>query len=125
VIRLVVVPVAAALVLAAPASGGHHDPAFVQVAAREFSFSLSRSGIKPGPAAIEMVNFGADPHNLVIRRLKDGAVLGNSGAVLSGARGEIDLKLKPGKYVLYCSFANHEALGMSATLKVKDEPPPE
>jgi plastocyanin len=114
---LLVAPLA--LLFAAPPASGSKQPARVQVLAREFSFSLSRNGVRKGDVTIELANFGADPHNLVVKRVKDGTVIGSLGDVLGGSRAELTLNLKPGKYELYCSVANHEALGMQALLKVK------
>jgi len=39
-------------------------PARMQVVAREFSYSLSRSNLRPGTAVIELANFGQDAHDL-------------------------------------------------------------
>ena len=52
----------AVLTLAAPA------PARVQVAADEFSYSLSRLSIKSGPVIVQLVNYGEDEHDLRLRR---------------------------------------------------------
>lgn len=114
---LVLLCVAAPLVLVAPAGAG--DPGRVQVVAREFTFALSSDTIKKTNLLIELANFGADPHNLVVRDLKSGVVVGGLSGVAAGNRGELEIKLKPGRYVLFCSYADHESLGMSATLNVK------
>jgi plastocyanin len=108
-----------ALLVASPPASGSRQPARVQVLAREFNFTLSRNGVRKGDVTFELANFGADPHNLVVKRLKDGAILDSTGDVLGGSRAELTLKLRPGKYELYCSVANHESLGMQALLKVK------
>ena len=51
--------------------------------------------------------------------------------VQPGAYFDLELKLAPGRYKLWCSIANHEALGMKAMLTVRavvercpERPPP-
>jgi len=93
-------------------------PARVQVVAHEFSFVLSRQTIKAGWATIELRNAGEDAHDLRMRRVGGTRVYGwpvtQAGSVVDET-----FKLLPGRYVLYCSVANHRALGMQATLTVR------
>jgi plastocyanin len=93
-------------------------PARVQVVAREFSFVLSRQSIKAGWATIELRNAGEDAHDLRMRRVGGTRVyawpVAQAGAVVDET-----FKLLPGRYVLYCSVANHRALGMQAALTVR------
>jgi plastocyanin len=93
-------------------------PARVQVVAQEFSFVLSRQTIKAGWATIELRNAGEDAHDLRMRRAGGARVY---AWPVTQAGGVVDetFKLLPGRYVLYCSVANHRALGMSAVLTVK------
>ena len=93
-------------------------PARVQVVAREFSFALSRGTVKAGRAIIELANFGEDAHDLRMQRVGGTRVyawpLAQSGAVEDKS-----VRLLRGRYRLWCSVANHRALGMTATLVVK------
>ena len=98
------------LLLAAP-------PSRVQVVAKEYSFALSRLQVKQGAAVIELANFGQDPHDLRLQRVGARHIAG-LGVVAPGDRAELSLKLAPGRYSLWCSVANHRALGMRATLIV-------
>ena len=41
----------------------------MQVVAREFSYSLSRTRLKAGTAVIELANFGQDAHDLRVQRI--------------------------------------------------------
>ena len=109
--------VLAALVSAALASGGTVVPARMQIVAREFSFALSRTHVKGGQAVIELANFGSDPHDLRLQRVGARHIAG-LGQVVPGRRADLSLKLTPGRYLLWCSIANHRALGMRATLVV-------
>jgi plastocyanin len=93
-------------------------PARVQVVAREFSYSLSRQKVKAGTAVIELANFGQDAHDLRVQRIGSLHVAGTR-VVQAGARGELTVKLRPGRYSFWCSVADHRARGMRATLIVK------
>jgi hypothetical protein len=92
-------------------------PARVQVVAREFSLTLSRQTIKAGAAIVELANFGEDAHDLRLQRVGGTKVYGWPVAE-SGAVEDRALRLVPGRYRLWCSIANHRALGMVATLRV-------
>jgi plastocyanin len=104
----------AVVIAAAPPS----PPARVQVVAREFSFVLSRQVVRAGAAIIELRNAGEDAHDLRLRRVGGTHVW---AWPVTAAGGVVDeqVTLKPGRYLLYCSVANHRALGMSAVLVVR------
>ena len=92
-------------------------PARVQVVAREYSFSLSRAHVRAGTAVIELANFGQDPHDLRVQRVGAKHIAGLA-VVAPGARGELTVRLAPGRYSFWCSVANHRRLGMRTTLVV-------
>jgi plastocyanin len=92
-------------------------PSRVQVVAREYSFSLSRLRVHAGPAVIELANFGQDLHDLRVQRVGSTHVAG-LGVVAAGRRGDLTVKLAPGRYSFWCSVANHRKLGMRTTLVV-------
>jgi plastocyanin len=89
----------------------------MQVVAREYSFTLSRLHVRTGTGVIELANFGQDPHDLRLQRLGSRHVAG-LGIVAPGQRGELTVKLAPGRYSFWCSVANHKQLGMQTTLVV-------
>jgi plastocyanin len=97
---------------------GAPAPARVQVVAKEYSFGLSRTVVRSGPAVVQLANFGEDPHDLRLQRVGARHVAG-LGVVAPGGRAELSLNLPPGRYSLWCSVANHRALGMRAVLVVK------
>jgi plastocyanin len=99
------------------ATGKPAAPARVQVVAREYSFSLSRLQVRAGTALIELANFGQDPHDLRVQRVGAKHVAG-LGVVAPGKRGELTVRLAPGRYSFWCSVANHRQLGMRTTLVV-------
>jgi hypothetical protein len=89
----------------------------VQVSAKEFFYSLSRHKVVAGPAIVELVNFGEDPHDLRLERIGGGRVW-KTPLVYPGAYYDLEAKLVPGRYRLWCSVANHRRLGMTAVLTV-------
>jgi plastocyanin len=92
-------------------------PARVQVAADEFRLTLSRLKIKAGPAIIQLANFGEDPHDLRFRRL-GGTRTYAIPETGPGEDSDLEVKLRPGKFTLWCSIADHRQRGMQATLLV-------
>lgn len=90
----------------------------LQVVAREFRVTLSRTSMKAGPAIVELVNFGEDPHDLRVRRI-GGTRTFSTGPVGPGGHVAIRVRLLPGRYVLWCSLADHRRLGMQAHLRVR------
>lgn len=94
-------------------------PARVQVAAQEFRLILSRPAIASGPAIVELVNYGEDPHDLRLKRV-GGTRTYATPLVQPGGRYELVFRtLAVGRYRLYCGVANHAALGMRGVLVVK------
>jgi hypothetical protein len=108
---------AVALVLAPAATALAPAPARVQVSAKEFFFSLSRYKVFAGAAIVELVNFGEDPHDLRLQRVGGGRVW-KTPLVYPGAYYDLDAKLVPGRYRLWCAVGNHRQLGMTALLTV-------
>ena len=103
-------PVAAAAPVAPPARA--------QVSASEFRLTLSRPSIRRGSAIIELVNYGEDDHDLALRRV-GGARIYRIGLVHPGKTGEIDARLRAGRYAVWCTLGDHRARGMRATLLVR------
>ena len=93
-------------------------PSRVQVTAKEFWFALSRCAVVEGPAIVELVNFGEDPHDMRLQRLGGGRVY-RTPLIQPGKFYDLSVKLLPGRYRLWCSVANHASLGMKATLVVR------
>ena len=111
----------AALALLPSALAAKTFPTRVQVTAKEFYYTLSGlSGrsVKAGPAIIQFVNYGEDPHDMRVERVGGTRVYGTP-VLQPGGYYNLSVKLLPGKYELWCSIANHRQLGMEATLIVK------
>ena len=94
-----------------------HQPARVQVVAQEFSYSLSRARVREGSVIIELVNRGQDAHDLDLRRI-GGTRIVRFPTVQPGQVVDRELKLRPGRYLLWCAVADHQKRGMHAVLRV-------
>ncbi len=98
--------------------GYHPTPARLGVSTQEFHLTLSRPMVKAGVLEIELQNDGEDPHDLRVRR-----VGGNHTFTIPltqpGKRRTLALHVRPGRYRLWCSVADHRALGMQADLRVR------
>ena len=118
--RLAAAATAAAAVFAASNSllqAAGPAPVRLQVAAREYSLTLSALRVKSGPAVVELVNYGQDAHDLRLQR-RGARHIAGIGTVGAGRYADLSVKLAPGRYSLWCSLGNHRALGMRATLIV-------
>ena len=93
-------------------------PVRVQVAALEFEYRLSRLNVRQGPALIQLVNYGEDEHDLVVQRV-GGTRRWRLARILPGERATLSIRLRPGRYRLWCAVGNHRARGMRATLRVR------
>jgi plastocyanin len=102
---------------ASPATAATTFPTRVQAVADEYRFTLSRIKVPSGQVKIELANFGEDPHNLKLKRI-GGTSVHTVGETLPGERTVKTFKLQAGQFRLWCSVADHAALGMKATLRV-------
>ncbi len=118
--RLVIFLTAALAGLAAlPASAGTEGLSFVQVVEKEWMLTLSRPSVRAGSVSLELVNFGMDTHDLVVKGTRVGAKPVRFKQLDPRGRTERMLRLTPGRYSLWCSIPGHKAKGMHATLIVK------
>ena len=102
-------------------AAGGRDPerlSFVQVVEKEFTLTLSRPSVRAGSVSVELVNFGMDNHDLVIKSTKVGSKPIRFKQLAPRGRAERTLRVTPGRYALWCSVSNHKARGMRATLVV-------
>ncbi|HYH58894.1 MAG TPA: hypothetical protein VD790_06695 [Thermoleophilaceae bacterium] len=90
----------------------------VTVVADEYSFdpeTIELSGA--GKLTIALDNEGALAHNL---RVFDGATeVGGTPTFTGGAPRSGTVTVEPGEYDLVCTVGDHEALGMTGTLRVR------
>jgi plastocyanin len=93
-------------------------PARVQISAQEFRFTFSRTTIKSGPAIVELVNFGEDPHDLRLQRIGGKKVYATPVVAPGDTYDLVFRTMAVGKYRIWCGVANHAALGMRGVLVV-------
>jgi uncharacterized cupredoxin-like copper-binding protein len=97
-------------------------PARLLVYAQEWSLWPSRPSVKAGKLIVQLWNRGEDAHDLRIRRLRHGAMVGHTqGAAVtqSGKVSQATWHLGPGTYELYCSMPNHLRRGMHTRITVR------
>ncbi len=104
---------------AVPASGGTRAVSYVQVVEKEWSLVMSRTSVRAGAVTIEAVNFGTDAHDLIVQSKAKGSRPVRFKQMGPRSRGERTLRLKAGRYALWCSLPGHKARGMKATLLVR------
>ena len=106
------------IVAMAFAFGYHPTPARLGVSAEEFHLTLTRPAVKAGVVEIELQNDGEDPHDLRVRRV-GGSHTFSIAVTQPGKRRTVAIRVRPGRYRLWCSVADHRALGMQALLRVR------
>ena len=106
------------IVAIAFALGYHPTPARLGVSAQEFHLTLSKPAVKAGVLEIELQNDGEDPHDLRVRRV-GGSHTFSIPLTQPGKRRTVAIRVRPGRYRLWCSVADHRALGMQALLRVR------
>ena len=117
---LVALVAAAALAATAlPASAGTEAESFVQVVEKEWSLVMSRLSVRSGRVTIEAVNFGTDAHDLVVQSKIKGSKPIRFKQMDPRGRTERTLRMKAGRYTLWCSLPGHKTKGMQATLTVR------
>lgn len=112
------------------------DGALVRVSARDFHIKVSPALVRAGAVRLVITNKGPDTHELLIVRAgRHGLPLRSDGLTVDEeklepltvaiAEGEppdavhvLRLKLRPGRYELFCNMAGHYLGGMRASLVV-------
>jgi hypothetical protein len=106
----------------APASAGARN-SHILVYAQEWSLYSSRATVPAGTVGVELWNRGEDPHDLRVRRIRDGRlsgpVDGAVGLTQSGGLTRATWRLAPGRYQLYCALPQHRSRGMRIILLVR------
>jgi uncharacterized cupredoxin-like copper-binding protein len=129
-----------ATVLVAAGCGGTPSSApagnVVQVNERDFAISLSPKQIAAGSVVFHVANRGPDRHEFIVVRVPEGGLpLRTDGITISeeklapetagglepaesGALRDLSVKLRPGKYEVFCNMSGHFMAGMHAMLVV-------
>jgi hypothetical protein len=84
-----------------------------------FKLTLSRPAVAAGNVTIELRNTDSGPHDLVVEPEGGGAAVADFDEADPGAVVRQQVALAKGRWYLYCSLPNHEAIGMHATLRAE------
>jgi uncharacterized cupredoxin-like copper-binding protein len=127
------------LVVSACASGGHATgpkATVVRISERDFKITAQRHMLHAGEADLTVANTGPDAHELIVVKeidsrlpmrsdgltVSEEAVERNTaGALEPGEPGvvrHLDVRLAPGRYVLFCNMSGHYMGGMHTELEV-------
>jgi plastocyanin len=98
---------------ASPTTGGTES---MTVTLSDFDISPDEDNVSAGTYVVSVVNDGSSTHDLVIER--DGSQIAVLDPVVPGRSGTLTVTLEPGEYVVFCSIANHRAMGMETTIEV-------
>jgi uncharacterized cupredoxin-like copper-binding protein len=121
-----------ALAAAPLLAGCGSDPSYARAGAGRVSVRLSEyrvtpefTQVKAGRVRIDARNVGRLTHNIAVVQFahptsaQDERMYGKPSATLfPGQTGSTTVTLKPGKYRLVCTIANHDNLGQYGELKV-------
>jgi uncharacterized cupredoxin-like copper-binding protein len=127
------------LVVSACVSGGHDRAPkvdVVKISERDFKITAQRHVVPAGEADLTVANTGPEAHELIVVRETDSrlpmrsdgltvneeAVERSTVGVLESAKPggvrHLDVKLAPGRYVLFCNMSGHYMGGMHTELEV-------
>jgi len=81
-----------------------------------FDIRPESSDLPAGDYTITVKNEGNATHDLVVER--DGEDVARSDTLGPGESGTFTVTLEAGRYVFYCSVANHRAMGMETDVTV-------
>jgi hypothetical protein len=106
------------VLVSTPHQSASPPPVRLLAFASEFRIGASRSQAPSGMLVAQLKNNGQDDHDLAVRNAR-GHIVASTGVVRHGALGQLRVRLRPGRYVLVCTLADHEARGMRAVLVVR------
>lgn len=79
------------------------------------AYNTKQLSAKAGTVTITMANMSPLEHNVTVA---EGSKVLGATPTFKGGSMKLTLKLKPGKYVFYCSVPGHRQAGMEGTLNV-------
>jgi uncharacterized cupredoxin-like copper-binding protein len=102
-----------AVVVAGPVTAGSAatTAVTVNVTAKEFKFTLSKTSVPHGKVTFKLTNKGKLPHDFAIGGKKTKLIGAGKTAILT-------VTLNKGKSAYKCTVPGHAAAGMKGTLKV-------
>ena len=97
----------------------------MHVTVKDFRITLSRTHVRAGEVRFVVKNRGPDTHEVLIVRTSaalplraDNITVDKVEAAPPGARRVLGVKLRPGRYELFCNMAGHYLAGMRVRLVV-------
>ncbi len=93
-------------------------PAHLLAFATEYRIGTSRAKAPAGVLVAQLQNNGQDDHDLAVRT-PNGRIIATTKVVHHGGLGQLRVRLRPGRYQLVCTLADHEARGMRVQLVVR------
>ena len=106
------------VLVSTPHQPASQPPARLLAFASEYRLGTSRAQAPAGVLVAQLKNNGQDDHDLAVRTAR-GKIIASTGVVRHGALGQLRVRLQPGRYVLVCTLADHEARGMRSVLVVR------
>jgi hypothetical protein len=88
----------------------------LQIALNEYRVNPISASVPSGVLTLIVRNYGRLSHNLVVAG--GGYVDGSTPAIPPGSEATLLLDLTPGKYTIYSSLLNDQALGVHGTMTV-------
>ena len=100
-----------------PAPRHRTEPAAVRVTLSEWKVELSTASVATGAVTFTITNSGTIPHAFEV---EGHGIEKETAPIQPGASATLTLKLKPGKYEVYCPVGgdSHKKLGMESHLQV-------
>ena len=117
-----IAPVGAALLLVVGCAGPMSTPSSapaspLAVELADFEITPATLTVTAGTVRFQVTSQGPTVHNMTIRDAA-GQRVANSVDLHPGDSDDVTANLASGTYVVFCSFAGHESLGMHSTLTV-------
>jgi hypothetical protein len=106
------------VLVSTPHQAATPPPAHLLAFATEYRIGTSRAKAPAGVLVAQLQNNGQDDHDLAVRNAR-GQIIASTKVVHHGGLGQLRVRLKPGRYQLVCTLADHEARGMRAVLVVR------
>jgi uncharacterized cupredoxin-like copper-binding protein len=98
------------------ASTGSAEVRALTATEADFTITLDKESLQPGPYEIRVVNNGHATHNLKVQQ--NGSDIAGTSTIRPGQTATLAVRLEPGTYVFYCSIGNHRDMGMEKTVTV-------
>jgi uncharacterized cupredoxin-like copper-binding protein len=89
-----------------------------RVTLADFTIEPEAVTVDGSAVSFDVVNDGPTPHNLTVRTADD-EILAKTPDLRRQESASLVAELSPGEYILFCSLAGHESLGMRSSLTVE------